>query len=524
VADKAEHRLNRITNANVKELFTDALIGLEKESLRVSKDGTIAQTPHPKALGSALTHPYITTDYSEALLELITPPLTTVSAACEFLRNMHGFVYGKLEDEMLWSASMPCIVTGESSIPIAYYGESNPGKMKRIYRVGLGYRYGKMMQVIAGVHYNYSLPEKFWNVYQALEEDNGIQQDFISVAYFAMIRNLQRFGWVIPYLFGASPAVCKSFIDGTAVGLHAFDDYTYYQPYATSLRVGDIGYQNYKEGKTGIKANYDDLESYVNSLACAIETSLPEYEKIGVKVNGEYRQLNTSLLQIENEYYSTIRPKQIAGRDEKPSLALKKRGVRYVELRSLDVNVFHPLGVFDEQLHFIEAFLIFCLLSDSPPVSSEERKCIDYNQSTTAHRGREPGLTLRRNDGEIPLRDWGLQLCDAMQPVCELLDNDKNTQQYSRALQMQRELFSDPDITPSARVLSEMRTNGEPFFPFSMRYCQQHWQYFKSITLPDDIRHFFEAETERSLEQQRALEAQSDVPFDEYLARYFAQT
>ncbi|WP_455204610.1 glutamate--cysteine ligase [Kaarinaea lacus] len=519
----AEQRLSHLINTRNNSLFEQSQFGLEKESLRVSENGTIAQTPHPQILGSALTHPYITTDFSEALLELITPPLTSISDALEFLENTHGFVYSNLNNEILWSTSMPCIVAGEASIPIAYYGESNPGKMKTVYRRGLGYRYGKMMQVIAGIHFNYSFADEFWQAYQDIEHNQQPKQDFVSASYFCMIRNLQRYGWLIPYLFGASPAVCKSFIDGTSVGLEKFDEYTYYQPYATSLRVGDIGYQNYKEGKSGIKANYNDLGSYVDSLTCAIETQFPEYLKFGVKVDGEYRQLNANLLQIENEYYSTTRPKQITGREEKPSLALKKRGVRYVELRSLDVNVFDPVGTNAEQLHFLEAFLIFCLLQQSPPINKDERKLIDDNQNTTAHSGREPGLLLHTCDGPKPLTQWGLEICDAMQGICQTLDEFKQTSDYSKALAAQQLALNDASQTPSAKILAQMQQNGESFFPFSMRYSQQHYQYFNSLSLSDQQLAFFQEETKKSLEQQRFLEESQDISFDDYLENYFKQ-
>ncbi|KPJ90018.1 MAG: glutamate--cysteine ligase [Gammaproteobacteria bacterium SG8_11] len=519
----AEQRLNRIINSREEDLFHESQFGLEKESLRVSDQGKIAQTPHPAALGSALTHPYITTDYSEALLELITPPLASISAALEFLQQTHQFVYSKLGNEILWSTSMPCIVTGEASIPIAYYGESHAGVMKTVYRRGLGYRYGKMMQVIAGVHFNYSLSDKFWRVYQDLEQDSRPLQDFISHSYFCMMRNLQRFGWLIPYLFGASPAVCKSFLKGVPTKLEQFDEYTYYEPYATSLRVGDIGYQNYKEGKSGIKANYDDLDAYIKSITHAIETLCPEYEKIGVKVDGQYRQLNANLLQIENEYYSSIRPKQLTGREEKPSLALKRRGVRYLELRSLDVNVYHPLGVHEQQLHFLEAFLIFCLLHDSPAISSDERNAIDKNLSTTAHRGRQPGLQLNRNNQAVSLSAWGQEICQAMESLCETLDEMKQVSVYSAALQAQLSLLHDADETPSAKILAEMRREKEAFFPFSMRYSQKHYHYFHSLELPSDIETLFGEETEKSMQQQRYLESAQEVSFDEYLERYFAQ-
>ena len=521
---KLEKRISNLQSLSNNTLFQGAKTGIEKECLRVSGKGTIADTPHPKSLGSTLTNPYITTDYSEALLELITPPFDSPAEALEFLQDTQKFVYTQLQDEILWSSSMPCVLTGEDSIRIAEYGSSNAGVMKNVYRRGLGYRYGKMMQVIAGMHYNYSLPESFWREYQALEQNTDPLQAFISESYFQMIRNLQRFGWLVPYLFGASPAVCKSFMDGIEKILEPFDEFTYHHPYATSLRLSDIGYQNYKEGKSGIKANYDNLASYIQSLKHAIETPSSDYQKIGVKNGSEYRQLNANLLQIENEYYSTIRPKQITGTYEKPTVALAQRGVRYVELRSLDVNIFDPLGISESQLQFLEAFLIFCLLHDSPVVSKDEQKEIDHNQGTTAHHGREPGLKLSRNGKPILLCTWATELFNAMEDVCGLLDSYKAGQPYLTALTGYYELVQDPDLTPSARILREMKQSSESFFPYSMRYAKQHARYFESIAISEQKMKFFQQAAEQSLADQARIEAGDTLSFDEFLARYFAET
>lgn len=514
--------VSRILQLQESSIFDGVLIGMEKESLRVSSKGTIAQTPHPKALGASLTHPYITTDYSEALLELITPPLGSVDEALRFLSDTQKFVYSNLTDEILWATSMPCILTGEDSIPVAKYGTSNAGKMKTAYREGLGHRYGKMMQVIAGAHFNYSLPEHFWQVYRDLLGDKNEITPFTSEQYFHMLRNLQRFGWIIPYLFGASPAICKTFITGSAVGLDVYDEFTYYQPYATSLRLGDIGYQNYKEGVSGIKANYDNLDAYVKSLTHAIETPYPEYEKIGVEVNGRYRQLNANLLQIENEYYSTVRPKQIVIDYEKPSLALKRRGVQYIELRSLDLNVFDPLGVNKTQLQFLEAFLLLCLFYESPPISVDERKAIDVNLSKSAHQGRKPNLELNRDNEPVTLQQWAEEICFAMESVCQLLDSYKKTNEYGLALKQQQAIIRDPELTPSARMLREMTEKGESFFPFSMRYSQKHNKLFANMKSRQQ--QFFLDEADKSLGKQQQIEQSDDVSFSEFLQRYFAQT
>ena len=154
-------RLTRLFNADPQVLLKGRLMGLEREALRVAPDGYISQVPHPAALGSALTHPLITTDYSEALLEFITPPLPDAEATLQGLDEIHRFVYPRIGDELLWSASMPCILAGEASIPIADYGRSNRGQMKHVYRRGLAWRYGRIMQVIAGIHFNFSLPDDF---------------------------------------------------------------------------------------------------------------------------------------------------------------------------------------------------------------------------------------------------------------------------------------------------------------------------------------------------------------------------
>ncbi|MDJ0807456.1 MAG: glutamate--cysteine ligase [Gammaproteobacteria bacterium] len=519
----ADTRLARLDQEGLSELLRNGLIGLEKESLRVSPEGGIAQTPHPLALGSPLTHPYITTDYSEALTEFITPPMTDRVQALQFLQDVHKFVYQHINGETLWSTSMPCVLEGGKNIPIARYGDSNAGQMKTVYRRGLGHRYGRVMQVIAGVHFNYSVPELFWPEFQALEGDGRPLQDYIADAYFAMLRNLQRFGWLIPYLFGASPAVCKSFLGGRPTNLQSFDPYTYYLPYATSLRMGDIGYQNSKEQGTGIKACYDCLDAYVETLSQAIDTPCPIYQTIGVKVNGRYEQLNANILQIENEYYSTVRPKQIPDGMEKPILALKRRGVRYLELRSLDVNAFHPLGIDEEQICFLETFMLFCLLHDSPAINVFEQREIDRNEGAAAHRGRDPNLYLQRNGQEIRLQDWGREVCEAMRPVAELLDQGSPDGEYMKSLNRQLLLVEDPEQTPSARMLKEMRSNGESFFDFAQRKSLEYLEYFEGQVLPIGSDELFRQETQASLERQRSIERHDKVSFDEFLVDYFAQ-
>ena len=516
-----QQRLSLLNSPGIEEALAKSKIGLEKESLRVMPEGGIAQTPHPVAWGSPLTHPLITTDFSEALTELVTPPCDSVAEVIQSLDEIQNFIYRNLENEILWATSMPCVVAGETSIPLAQYGSSNAAQMKTAYRRGLGLRYGRAMQVIAGVHFNYSFSEEFWQLYQQLLNNDEPLQDFISEQYMGLVRNLLRYGWLVPYLFGASPAVCKSFLNGKRTILQDFDENTYYEPYATSLRLGDIGYQNNKEDLAGIKACYDSLEAYAESLKCAINTPYSGYEEIGVKVNGEYLQLNANILQIENEYYSTVRPKQILQGNEKPSTALKKRGVAYVELRSVDVNAFDPHGINSEQLHFFEVLMLFCLLEESPVLSQSEIDTIDENLVLVAHNGREPGLDLRRGDEKISLQDWASELCNKMKPVASLLDRANYCENYFSSVKSQIASVFDPDLTPSARMLAEMRENNEGFFHHAQRMSKHHCHYYKTHALSESKIQFFEDAAKESIEKQHQIESGDSVSFDEFLQNYF---
>jgi len=515
-----QRRFAALVRAGGPEILCGGYKGIEKESLRVDGEGYIAQTPHPRALGSALTHPYITTDYSEALIELITPPLGEVGETMEFLADLHAFVYDKLGDELLWATSMPCAVESDACIPIAEYGRSNVGMMKHIYRRGLEYRYGRRMQAISGVHFNFSLPEGFWPVFVEEEEMAGSLQDCISEGYFALIRNFHRHGWLIPLLFGTSPAVCKSFLPGSSSRFQELDPHTLYLPYATSLRMSDIGYKN--KNQAALEVSYDSVDDYVACLSHAIETPYPEYEAIGVKVGDQYRQLNANLLQIENEYYSFIRPKRTTRTGERPTLALSRRGVEYVEVRALDVSAFDPLGVNLEQLRFIEAFLIYCLMDDSPGISAGEREAISYNELTVALRGREPGLRLRVREGWRPLAGWAEAIFEDLAPICAVLDNCHPEKPYSAALEAQRRALREPDTLPSARVLQAMREAGLPFAKFAARMSEEHAAYFARRGLSPARRAELERLAAESLAEQARMEQSEVEPFEEYLARYFA--
>jgi glutamate--cysteine ligase len=515
-----ERRLAAFVNARERGVLQGGLKGVEKESLRVTPDRHLAQSPHPPSLGSALTHEYITTDYSEALIELVTPAFAESWQLLQFLCDLHQFVYRHLGDELLWATSMPCIVGGDEEIPIARYGRSNIGRMKEVYRLGLGYRYGRLMQAISGVHFNYSFPARFWEVLADALQAKSANQDFISAQYFALLRNYRRHGWLILYLFGNSPALCGSFVKGREHTLQELSPGTLYEPYATSLRMSDLGYRN--KNQAGVRISVNSLEEYVRDLTAAVSTPNPEYEKIGVKVNGEYRQLNANLLQIENEYYSYIRPKRVARSGEHPSQALRRGGVEYVEFRALDVSAFDPVGVNQNKLRFLEAFAALCVLKDSPPIASSEQDVLDANHALVAHRGREPGLMLDRNGRATSMQSWAAELIDSMRGICEMLDEGEPQRPYTAALEIQEAKINDSALTPAARTLVELQTTGESFAELAMRMSKAHKSYFLELYPPNEQRLAeFAAQAEQSLERQAAIERADEVDFDTFLARYF---
>ena len=515
-----EKRLDAIAAAGGDVLY-GGLKGIEKESLRVAADGNLSSRPHPAELGSALTNSYITTDFSEALLEFVTPAFETTWEALQLICNIHQFTYANLGDEMLWSASMPCRIPADGDIPLARYGRSNVGQMKTIYRRGLGNRYGRQMQTIAGVHFNYSVPVDFWPIYQEILDDETPADEFRSEQYLGLIRNFRRMGWLVLYLFGASPALCKSFVAGGESQLESLNDDTFFEPFGTSLRMSDLGYSNQNQSRINISIN--SLDEYVRDLDKAIKTPEPSYEEIGVKVDGKYQQLNANLLQIENEYYSPVRPKRVAMSGERPTTALRRGGIEYVEIRSLDINVFDPCGINQNTMRFMEAFLLYCLLQDSPKLSDAELQELARNQTGTAKRGRDPDFRLLRGGEPVCVAGWADEILDGVAAVATQLDRHDDKETYSQAVALQKQLVANPADTPSARIIAEMQDAGSGFFSFALAMARSHRDYFLSIApLGDKVQQALSEEVTQSLQRQQDIEASDSISLDEYLRRYFS--
>lgn len=483
----------------------------------MTTNGQLARTPHPPALGSPLTHPHITTDFSEAQLEFITGVHDSAGKALHELADIHRFVCANIGDERLWAASMPCVVGAEENIPVARFGTSNVGRSKTVYRIGLAHRYGRLMQIISGIHYNFSLPETLW---PAIAEAWGeaSDEDFATRAYFGLIRNFRRYSWLLVYLFGASPAVCRSFAPGISAGLDALDAGTLYLPHATSLRMGRLGYQS--AAQSSLHISYNSLDEYAATMREALTEPYLPYEAIGTKVDGEYRQLSTALLQIENEFYGTIRPKRRVRSSERPLDALRDRGVEYVEVRCLDLDPLLPLGIDVATCRFMDVFLLACLFDESEQDSQRESETMLVNQLDTVERGRQPNLVLRSNAGPVPLSVWAGAILERCHRVAWEIDAVAGEGGHVDAVALQRRKLQDPNRTPSARVLSALRRQGVPFAEFVLRQSSAHRAWCEQRPLPAARFNELAAMSGASLRQQARLEDADRDAFDTYLERY----
>lgn len=485
----------------------------------MTAEGHLAQTDHPDGLGRALTHPWITTDFGEAMLELVTPPFETGDEALHFLRDLHRVVYEQIDEELLWATSMPCFLQGGESVRIAQYGSSLSARMREAYRRGLSHRYGRTMQAIAGVHFNFSPGEAFWPVIHEIDGATGDGRALRDDSFFGLLRNYRRYGWLVLYLFGASPAVCHTYFEGREPPLPELLPGTLFGPHATTLRMSDIGYRNRRQA--GLAPSMRSLDAYVDDLERAMRTPEPDYARFGLKVDGTWQQLSANVLQIENEFYGFVRPKRIVRFGERPNQALRARGVAYVEVRALDVDPFEPLGVGQEQMRFMEAFLWFCLLQDSPPLEATNLEHCDAAHRSVAVRGREPGLVIPDGEGERPMAEWAREILAEMEPVCELLDRGTGATGYQEALRYQGDKVADPEGTPSARVVAEIEARGTSFFEFALDLSRRHREeLLAGPPLTDERRVELLLAREESIVAQLELEAAQTGTLADYIRDY----
>lgn len=501
------------------EHLTGMRFGLEKEGLRVdSQTGKLAQTEHPKALGSALTHPHITTDYSEALLEFVTGIHISPQAAIEELETLQAFASSILNQERIWPLSMPCLLpASDKNIPLAYYGESHVGRLKTVYRRGLGFRYGRQMQTIAGVHFNVSFSDSFWT-WKAGLEGHSSKLDLRSIrdaGYFQTIRNFRRIQWLIMLLTGASPSLDESF-RVLATDRFRITGRTRLAEGATSLRMSDLGYQS--SAQESINICFNQLDTYCETLSKAVHCPWPTYQGIGLQDEQGFKQLNTAILQIENEYYSSIRPKRVQLSNERPVRALFNRGVEYLEVRAIDLNPFARNGISDHEACLITLLMTVSALSDSPINTPDEHSMLNGINARSTWSGRlsEQGL-----DDRSSFKEAGLQFLNQLDPVAELLNKAFGSDGYSEALADARLRLGGNHPLLSAEIEQKASQNGH--LEFGLEIANRHHAGWQSLKPNTELARELSLEVAASLRAEKNLADSNEGTFDAFVETYVNQ-
>ena len=489
--------------------------GIEKESLRVNDKGQISKLPHPSKLGSALTNPYITTDFSESLIELITPTFNNAKECLDFLQELHVFVYNNIDNELLWPCSMPCPIASDEEIPIGNYGTSNQGMMKTIYRRGLSNRYGSLMQAIAGIHYNFSFSDNFLEIL-ATKSGKDIQS-YKNETYLGMARNFKRFGWIYLLLFGSSPAVCNSFVAGKEHDLEELPTGGLYKPFATSLRMGDLGYIS--KAQDDLNISYNNIEEYCSDLKNALIKPYEPYQKIGEFSQEQRVQLNTSVIQIENEYYSTIRPKRVCPSGERPINILRSEGIEYLELRCVDLDPFSPIGIKRSQIDFLDLLLLLCLIKESPSLDKEESAYLKENHRRVVNHGRSPDLQIYFENKEVNAITLAKSLINQMDEICQELGQfSSEIDHWIKSLKEQEEKIKNLELTPSGKLIKKIIKEGLSHQDLGVEIALEHSEFFQHYN--GSLQEDFKKEAFMSTEKQANIESEEELSFEDYLKEF----
>jgi glutamate--cysteine ligase len=283
--------------------------------------------------------------------------------------------------------------------------------------------------------------------------------------------------------------------------------------------MSDFGYQNKAQSQLNI--SYNSLERYLQTLEKAIRTEDPYYRSLGVIHNGQYQQLNANILQIENEFYSRIRPKRVSRLSERPTQSLKRAGIEYIEVRTLDINPFSPIGFDSSQMAFIDTLLLSCLFSDSPPITAREKGENQANFSRVVRQGRHPKVCLSVKASYQPIKQVTHKILQQMEFFAQQLDRHYGIHEHIQTLKQLTEQLNDLETTYSGRILSTLKDKKLSFLSYSQGLSQSYKKEFLKKPLSKERLDYYQTIAQSSHQKQKWIEENDSMDFCAYLASYY---
>ncbi|WP_067840953.1 glutamate--cysteine ligase [Amphibacillus sediminis] len=467
-------------NKEKRKALLDIKCGIERETQRIDQNGQIALTDHPKIFGDKIENSQITVDFAENQLEFVTKVHTKTDSLLDELDRIHNLANEGIGSELMWPLSMPPRLPDEKMIRIAQFDQSETGNEKEIYRRGLALRYGKPIQMISGIHYNFSLGTSLTKILSGNLSEGLSGQNAINALYMRLARNFMKHRWLLIYLFGASPIadssydeVLKKELSKIGANMEQFnEEKSMFHDYATSLRVSRFGYST--EITEQFPISYHDLSSYVKGMEQLLTTKHDRYVKLGTHINDHQVQLNTNVIQNESEFYAPIRLKRMGLNHETQTEALKRAGIQYVEVRLLDINPFEKLGINKQQLDFMHLFMLYCLLEDDQPLSNQALQLAKINHHLVAILGRLSRLKLYDSHGKrILLQNLANQIFNKLADLARLIDNDRHGY-YCQVVMNEKAKLYDQSLLYSELSIKEMNARHESFLDFGLRYAHEY--------------------------------------------------
>ncbi|WP_338608627.1 bifunctional glutamate--cysteine ligase GshA/glutathione synthetase GshB [Clostridium baratii] len=412
--------LDLIVENNLNRKLIKSNFGLEKENLRVDREGKLSLTKHPEIFKE--DNPYIKRDFSESQVEMVTPACKSIDEVYDFMENLHNIVTTSLKDEYLWPQSNPPIIPKDDEIPVAKLHKEE----EVAYREELVKKYGAKRQLVSGVHYNFSFDEDLLKELYSLLNPNMDFKNFKNDIYFKIGRNLLKYKWLLIYLTGASPVFHKSYKGACKKAVKKIGRDDYYFKGVNSLRNSECGYKNLED----FYVSYNNVNEYVNDIRNLI---------------------NDKCIQGPREYYSPIRFKTKEQGDMLDNLL--NDGVKYIEIRLLDLDPLCPIGVSKDTLNLIFIFILFTLFTEdfeyTPAFHDEyvlnENRAIENKE-----------FNLINIDGkEVGLRKKGLEVLEEMEALANKLF--KNNEDIKRAINISKKRFEDYKETIASNILEGIR-------------------------------------------------------------------